>query len=370
MPGIPRKLSRATHARRTVRFAALAALSLCAASPALAQKVMSVAELVRTVKPAVVYIATFDAKGEQEGLGSGFVVDSGGVIVTNLHVIKGARALAVKMADGEVYDKVEILDYDARRDIAVLKVRAFGKLPTVPLGDSDTVEIGEEAVAVGNPKGMEHTVTSGLVSAFRQDEGYKLIQISVPISPGSSGGPLFDRQGRVIGITTAQLRGEGVQNLNFAVPINYVKPLIDPRATPITIEALNAKIGATPTSSSPSAPAPGGRNAADSGDEGWWAAMAHDHVNGDFTDFCVGQLFVKAGRIGYVTRSGMHNFEVPVGAIKEAKRNLLTGVQYQAFHITLKTGTNYNLAALNDNGLPVSPDEVIYMIMQAMARAR
>ena len=96
--------------------------------------------------------------------------------------------------------------------------------------------------------------------------------------------------------------------------------------------------------------------------------MAHDHVNGDFTDFCVGQLYVKGSRIGFVTVSGMHNIEVPLEAVKEAKRNIVTGVQYQAFHITLKTGSNFNFAALNDSGLPVSPDEVIFMIMKAMRR--
>lgn len=352
-------------------LAGLAALLAAAPAAAQAPKTMTVAELVRTVKPAVVYIATYDAKGQQEGLGSGFVVDASGVVVTNLHVIQGAKALSVKMADGEVYDKVEIVDYDARRDIAVLKVKPYGRLPTVSLGDSDRVEIGEDAVAVGNPKGMEHTVSSGLISAMRQDEGYKLIQISVPISPGSSGGPLFDRQGRVIGITTAQLRGEGVQNLNFAVPINYAKPLIDPKAPTMTLAQLNDKVGPKPGASSgaSSGGASGNREASDE-DDGWYAAVAHDHVSGDFTDFCVGQIYVRGNRIGFTTRSGMHAFEVPLEAVREAKRNAITGIEYQAFHVTLRTGSNYNFAALNDAGLPVSPDEVIFLIMKAMNTRR
>lgn len=353
----------------TVGITLAVAASLAGTAFAQGAKTMTVAELVRTVKPAVVYVATFDAKGQQEGLGSGFVVDASGIIVTNLHVIQGAKALSVKMADGEMYDKVEIVDYDARRDIAVLKVKPYGKLPTVTLGDSDRVEIGEEAVAVGNPKGMEHTVTSGLISAMRQDEGYKLIQISVPISPGSSGGPLFDRQGRVIGITTAQLRGEGVQNLNFAVPINYAKPLIDPKAPTMTLAQLNDKVGAKPSAASGTSSG-GNRDTSEQGEEGWYASVAHDHVSGDFTDYCVGQLYVRGNRIGFTTRSGMHAFEVPLEAVKEAKRNAITGIEYQAFHITLRTGSNYNLAALNDAGLPVSPDEVIFMIMKAMNTRR
>lgn len=363
-------LGRTTKTAGAIVAAALG-ISVAPAS-AQAPRTMTVAELVRAVKPAVVYIATYDAKGQQEGLGSGFVVDASGVIVTNLHVIQGAKALSVKMADGEMYDKVDIVDYDARRDIAVLKVKPYGKLPTLTLGDSDRVEIGEEAVAVGNPKGMEHTVSSGLISAMRQDEGYKLIQISVPISPGSSGGPLFDRQGRVIGITTAQLRGEGVQNLNFAVPINYAKPLIDPRAPTMTLTQLNEKVGPKPGASSgaSSGGSSSGRDASAEEDEGWYASVAHDHVSGDFTDFCVGQLYVRGNRIGFTTRSGMHAFEVPLEAVKEAKRNAITGIEYQAFHITLRTGSNYNLAALNDAGLPVSPDEVIFMIMKAMNTRR
>lgn len=358
---------------KAIRAVAVAGAMAVWAAPAVAQapKTMTVAELVRTVKPAVVYIATFDAKGQQAGLGSGFVVDASGIVVTNLHVIQGAKALSVKMADGEMYDKVEIVDYDARRDIAVLKVKPFGRLPTVPLGDSDRVEIGEEAVAVGNPKGMEHTVSSGLISAMRQDEGYKLIQISVPISPGSSGGPLFDRQGRVIGITTAQLRGEGVQNLNFAVPINYAKPLIDPKAPTMTLSQLNDKVG--PPAGGPAQGASsggggggGGGNQAPDDPDGWFVNVAHDHVSGDFKEFCVGQLYYQNGRLGFRTFSGMHAFEVPIEAVNRSRRNAITGIEYQAFHVNLKTGANYNFAALNDAGLPVAPDEVIFLIMKAM----
>lgn len=341
----------------SVRFAALPVLCLCAAAPAMAQKVMSVAELVRTVKPAVVYIATFDSNGQQMGFGSGFVVDENGVIVTNLHVIKGSQALKVKMANGDVYDKVDIQGFDERRDIAVLRIRPFSKLPIVYLGDSDGVEIGEDAVAVGNPKGMENTVTKGVVSAFRQEEGYRLIQIDVSISPGSSGGPLFDLQGRVIGITTAQLRGEGVQNLNFAVPINYVNPLIkNPQAQTFTLKQVNESLGAEPP--------PDSRQTADA--KGWYAVVAHDHLYGSFNDKCGGQLYVKNGRIGFATPGKVHDFEVPIDAIKEVKRNESVGALYQAFHVKLKTGANYNFAALNDSGQPISPDEVIYTIMRAM----
>jgi len=121
-----------------------------------------------------------------QSIGSGFVVNPDGVIVTNYHVIRGANALQIKMKDGEIYDRVDVVDHDERRDLAVIKSRAFKKLPTLTLA-SEQPEPGEEAVAIGNPQGLEHTVSVGVVSAYRQAEGYRLMQISVPISPGSDG---------------------------------------------------------------------------------------------------------------------------------------------------------------------------------------
>ncbi len=125
-----------------------------------APKGYTVPELVKVVSPAVVFVGNLDADGNVAGFGSGFVGDASGLVVTNFHVIEGAAALQVKMKDGEIYDRVEILDYDRRRDLAVLKIRAFKPLPTVALGESSMVEVGEDAVAIGNPQGLEHTVSA------------------------------------------------------------------------------------------------------------------------------------------------------------------------------------------------------------------
>jgi hypothetical protein len=319
----------------------------------------TVPELVKAMAPAVVFIGKADAKGNVTSIGSGFVTDASGVIVTNFHVISGAISLLVKMKDGEIYDRVDVLDYDERRDIAVLKIRAFKPLPTLALATRD-IEPGEEAVAIGNPQGLEHTVSTGIVSAFRQADGYRLMQISVPISPGSSGGPLFSMDGTVIGITSAGVVSEGAQNLNFAVPIGYLAPLLASKGTPLPIAEFTKKVGGT----NPSAATARTSDTRASRDEllGAWSVV-HDH--GDtFTTFCLGKLYLTADKIGFGNDSGVHNWEVPISAVREAAKNALYGSEKKAFHIRLTTGTNYNLIAINDQLQYVEPDVILIAILQ------
>jgi len=212
-------------------------------TPARDNRVLSVKEIVQRESPAIVAIYNLDEKGELRGTGTGFIVRSTGVVVTNYHVIDGASDAMVKLKNGEVYDHVMVIEADPRRDIAVLKIRAINP-PTVTLGNSSRVEAGDRAIAIGNPKGLEHTVSDGLVSAHRMDlpgkEGTSIFQISAPISPGSSGGPLYNERGEVIGITTAYLAAEGAQNLNFAVDIKYALLMLDGPAN-MTLAQLNSK---------------------------------------------------------------------------------------------------------------------------------
>lgn len=157
--------------------------------------------------------------------GTGFLVSADGVIVTNYHVIKTGNVAAVKFSDGNVLPVDGLLGVDEARDLAIIKVH--GKtFRTLTLGNSDQIEIGEEVVAIGNPQGLELTVSNGILSGVRtvEREGGKFLQITAPISPGSSGGPLFNMAGEVVGITAGIL--EGGENLNFAVPINEIKPLL------------------------------------------------------------------------------------------------------------------------------------------------
>ncbi len=180
-------------------------------------------ELAALATPAVVLLDVRTPTSSRQG--SGFIVDPNGRILTNYHVVRDARSVRVKLSSGDVYDEVEILAEDARRDIAVLQVPGFD-LPALRLGNSDSVRIGAAVVLIGSPLGLENTVSTGIVSGRRQEEeGYRLIQVSAPASPGSSGGAVLSVSGEVVGIAASQLQAG--QNLNFAVPINYARGLLE-----------------------------------------------------------------------------------------------------------------------------------------------
>jgi len=187
------------------------------------------AELFKRLAPAVVTISMLDANEREIAGGTGFVIDSVGTTVTNHHVIAQGKRVNVKFIDGASYDDVTLLTDDGVNDLALLRVPLAkpksGKPPVfeaLRLGDSDAVVVGERAISIGNPLGLDHTLTDGLVSARRMFEGRAWIQMSVPVSPGNSGGPLFNMRGEVIGITTAQIGGNFLQqgqNLNIAIPV-------------------------------------------------------------------------------------------------------------------------------------------------------
>ncbi len=189
------------------------------------RETMPPADLFKKWAPSVVTIQTGGRFGA--GSGTGFIVDAKGIVVTNHHVIRGSEAVSVKLMDGRWADEVELLAEDEKLDIAILKITSRIKLNAVELGDSDAVTVGERAISIGNPLGLEHTLTDGLVSARRLKDGRKMIQVSTPVSPGNSGGPLFNAYGEVIGVTSESMstRGYG-ENLGMAVAINHVKPLL------------------------------------------------------------------------------------------------------------------------------------------------
>ncbi len=168
---------------------------------------------------------------KQRSLGSGFVIDSAGYIVTNRHVVNGADDIDVQFSNGKSY-KAKLVGEDAKTDVALLKITPQGKLPTVPLGDSSKLQIGDWVLAVGNPFGLEHTVTAGIVSARDRVIGAgpydDFIQTDASINPGNSGGPLFDQHGRVVGIATAIFSQSGGNiGIGFATPINMARAVVD-----------------------------------------------------------------------------------------------------------------------------------------------
>jgi len=179
---------------------------------------MTPAQIAEAATPSVVLIRV------PNGLGSGFVVSDDGRIVTNIHVIRDAKQATVVAADGREFKDVEVMAVDPAQDLAVLRIGAHGLKP-LALGDSSTAKPGDHVVAIGHPLGLGNTVSDGLVSAIRAVTPQRtMLQISAPISPGSSGGPVFNDRGEVIGVSTLLITGG--QNLNFAVPVNAVKPLL------------------------------------------------------------------------------------------------------------------------------------------------
>lgn len=223
-------------------------------------------EIATQSNPAIVYIDVGD--GEQRGAGTGFIIDKTGLVATNFHVVAGFNSIKVKLFGGETYQVEHVAGIDPGRDLALLRIKPAKALPTVRLGDSAQISAGDQVVAIGNPLGLDHTVSAGLVSQIRtectnemveyaqknqarlqeliekaqrtrgqisdaeREEASKLLckqeltylQISAPISQGSSGGPLFNQAGEVVGVTSmVSLKG---QNINFAIPANYLKTLI------------------------------------------------------------------------------------------------------------------------------------------------
>ena len=179
-------------------------------------------EIVDRATPSVVRIEA------GKGVGTGFVVGADGRIATNLHVIEGATQVTVQLADKRRFSVDRVVAVDPARDLAIVQIAA-ADLPVLRLGNSDKVSAGEPVVIIGNPLGvLDYTVSDGLISSVRPlTDDVTVLQTSAPISQGSSGGPLFNNYGEVIGIATF-FSTEG-QNLNFAIPSNYLRPLLAQR---------------------------------------------------------------------------------------------------------------------------------------------
>ncbi len=167
------------------------------------------------------------------GLGSGMIYRSDGLIITNAHVVKGASTVLVTLSDGRKFEKAKVLGRDEKTDIAVVKIDATD-LPTVKLGDSDQPRVGDWAIAVGNPFGLDHTLTVGVISAkarqlrLAEDARTDYLQTDASINPGNSGGPLLDIYGRVIGINNAiYSESGGNQGIGFAIPVNTARFVAD-----------------------------------------------------------------------------------------------------------------------------------------------
>ena len=199
---------------------------------------LSVPSIFDRVSPSVVYISAtsinpYRVNGRVENfVGSGFIIDAGGLILTNSHVAFGRQSIEVRLEDG-MSVPAQVVGADPIFDIALLRISIpeKEKLPTVILGDSDRVHVGGDAIVIGNPLGLDQSLTRGTISAINRllpatffSLQEPLIQIDTPINPGNSGGPLINQCGEVIGITTAKIAD--AQNIGFAIPINLVKAVL------------------------------------------------------------------------------------------------------------------------------------------------
>ncbi|OGH01871.1 MAG: hypothetical protein A2600_09360 [Candidatus Lambdaproteobacteria bacterium RIFOXYD1_FULL_56_27] len=235
----------------------LLALSLFVCAAPFAWGMESFAPIVRSERTKVVHISTSSVtppgpKGSQRdplmdrflgprpkkssALGSGFVFSEDGYIVTNNHVVERADKIEVTFYDGKTYE-AKVVGTDAITDLALIKVEAKGLKPVL-LGDSEKLEVGDWVLAIGNPLGLDYTVTAGIISAKGRDifggTAYgQFLQTDAAINPGNSGGPLFDVQGKVVGINTAIAQGQG---LGFAIPINLAKTIFDQLKTSGKVE--------------------------------------------------------------------------------------------------------------------------------------
>jgi serine protease Do len=169
----------------------------------------------------------------ERSLGSGFIIDEEGYVLTNYHVISSASEIKVSLESGKEFD-AEIIGTDQKTDIALIKIKSKGPFPVIKMGDSDKLEIGEWVIAIGNPFGLGHTVTAGIVSAKERVLGTgpydAYIQTDAPINPGNSGGPLINTKGEVVGINAIIYSPTGIpQNIGigFAIPINLAKSLLE-----------------------------------------------------------------------------------------------------------------------------------------------
>src|SRR5262249_8458311 len=192
-------------------------------------------------RKSVVLISSSDRRGESRGLGSGFILRADGILATNYHVIGEGRAFTVELHDGTRSNPTAILAVDRTKDLALIQIDQK-ELSPLDLGDSDGLRPGQRVLAVGNPLGLHLSVMQGTVAEKREVHGRELIQLAMPIEPGSSGSPLIDLRGKAVGVIAMK----SAESLGFAVPAKELKALLGklspvPMSRWLTIGALNPK---------------------------------------------------------------------------------------------------------------------------------
>jgi len=203
---------------------------------------LTISQIAKRYSPSVVTIVALDENDQPLSLGSGFFINKTGDIATNHHVLEGSVKAIIKILDGQKGEVIEIIKDDPKLDLLIART-SMENTTSLPFGDSDTVIVGEDIIVIGNPAGLEGTISKGIISGIRKAEGIKFIQLTAAISPGSSGGPVFNLSGKVIGVATAYL--DFGQNLNFAMPVNYLKNLKTTRIRLASLPKMTTKLEGT-----------------------------------------------------------------------------------------------------------------------------
>jgi hypothetical protein len=219
-------------------------LAFSAVNPVVSgQSPLTTAQIARRVSPSVVTVQGKTDSGD--AFGSGFVISKDGKIATSLHVISDMKTASVQTAAGEIFDSLSVLAADERRDLAIVQI-AGSNLSVLQLGDSDLLTVGEPVVIIGSPRGLGGTVTAGILSSVRDGgDGFKVLQTDAAVNPGNSGGPLVNNRGQAIGVVSFKLRS--AEGLNFAIPINYIRGLLNNLHEPVSLEQMRRSLlGAKP----------------------------------------------------------------------------------------------------------------------------
>lgn len=222
----------------TGRMVSLILLLQLATIPIEAQEQTTVRQIASNARQAIVTIRAYSGQQEIQQ-GSGFFIREDGVFVTNIHVVSGADTISVELEGGEIFDNVYGLALDERRDLVVLQI-PVSNVPFLEIADDRMTEVGDTVYVVGSPLGLRGTFSDGLLSAKRLEDGVAYLQISAPISQGSSGGPVLNSDGKVIGVSTLTIT-EG-QNLNMAVPARHASGLLLLERTPVPFETFAAEL--------------------------------------------------------------------------------------------------------------------------------
>ena len=195
---------------------------------------LTTAQIADRATPSVVIVENFNEDGEKAAQGSGYVFSGDGIVITNYHVIRGAKSLNVKVPGSEPYRVDSVLGYEIDHDVAALQVSG-SSLPALSTETIEEPKVGDRVVAIGAPLGLESTVSEGIVSALRDVGTMHIIQTTASISPGSSGGPLLNEYGKVIGLTTSTVLNG--QSINFVVSARHISELLS-RRQPISLEEM------------------------------------------------------------------------------------------------------------------------------------